>query len=101
MDVGGEELSKLTSPVCRQQPGCSKGNRFAHPFRFPKRQGSVDGVDGIGALRFSKIVSEAADEVTSMGANLIGAESFFHMEAFDRVAPEVWNDLQKLNSTGK
>jgi len=52
-------------------------------------------------LRFSKVVGEAADKIASLGANLIGMKSFFHMEAFDGIAPEVLDGLPKLDSTSK
>ena len=101
VDVGGEKLSKLTSPICSQQPGCSKRNGFAHSFGFPEGQCPVNGVDGVRTLRFSQVVGEASNEVASMWTNLVGAESFFHVKSFDRIATKVLDDLPKLNSTTK
>ena len=73
VDVGGEKLSKMTGPVCSQEPGCSKRYGFADSFGFPKFQGPIDGVDGIGTLGFSKVVGKSSNEVASLLANLIGA----------------------------
>ena len=101
VDVGGEKLSELTSPVCSQQPGCSERNRFLYSLGFPESQGPVDGVDSVRTLRFSQVVGEASNEVTSIWANLIGAESFFHVKSLDRIATEVLDNLPKLNSATK
>ena len=47
VDVGGEKLSELTSPVCSQQPRGSKRNRFSYSLGFPESQGPVDGIDSV------------------------------------------------------
>ena len=70
--MSGEELSKVSSPVCSKKPWCSKGHRFANTFGFPEFQGPVDGVDGIGSLGFSKVVGESTDKIASLLANFIG-----------------------------
>ena len=101
VDVGVEKLSELTSPIWSQQPGCSKRNRFSYSFGFPESQGSVDGIDGIRTLRFSKVVGEASNEVTSIWPNLVGAEAFFHVESLDRIATKVLDNLPKLNLATK
>jgi len=88
VDVGGEKLSELTSPVCSQQPGCSERNRFSYSLGFPESQGPVDGVDSVRTLRFSQVVGEASNE---------GAESFFHVKSLDRIATEVLDNFPKLN----
>ena len=93
VDMSGEQLSKVTSPIAGQQPGCTKRNRFSNSFGFPKGQSSVNGVDGIRPLRFSKVVGEASNEVASLGANFIGAESLFHVEASNRVAAQILDDF--------
>ena len=66
VDVGCKKLSKVSCPVCSQKPWCSKRNRFANSFSLPKFQGSIDGVDGVGSLRFPKVVGETSNEVASM-----------------------------------
>ena len=86
VDVGGEKLSEITSPVWGQQPGCSKRSRFSYSFGFPEGQGSVDGIDRIRTSKFSKVVGEASNEVTSILPNLVGSEAFFHVESLDRIA---------------
>ena len=101
VDVGGEKLSELTSPICSQQPGCSERNRFSYSLSFPESQGPVDGADSVRALRFSQVVGEASNEVTSIWANLVGAKSFFHVKSLDRIATEVLDNLPKLNSATK
>ena len=101
VDVGGEQLSEITSPVGGQQPGCSKRNRFSSSSGFPESQGSVDGIDSIRTLRFSQVVGEASNEVTSIWANLVGAETLFHVKSLDRIATKVLDNLPKLNSATK
>ena len=93
VDMSSEQLSKVTSPIGGQQPGCTKRNRFANSFGFPKGQRTVNGVDGIRPLRFSKVVSKATNEVASLGASFIGTESLFHVRASDRVAAQVLDDF--------
>ena len=87
MDVGGKELSEVACPVRSQKPSCSKRNRFSDPFCFPKFQGTVDGVDGIGSLRFSKVVGKTSNEVASLYANFVGTESFFHVKRLTELLP--------------
>ena len=65
VDVGGEQLAEITSPVGGQQPGCSKRNGFSYSFGFPKGQSSVDGIDRVRTLRFSKVVGKASNEIAS------------------------------------
>ena len=73
VDVGGEELSKVTGPIRSQEPWCPKRYGFTDPLGFPKFQGTVDGVDGVGSLGFSKIVGKPPNEVASLLTNFIGA----------------------------
>ena len=101
VDVGSEKLSKVTSPACSQQPRCPKWNRFSYSFGFPEGQGPVDGIDSVRTLRFAQVVGKASNEVASRWANLIGAESFFHVKSLDRIATKVLDDLPKLNSATK
>lgn len=101
VDVGGEKLSKVACPIRSQEPWCPKRYGFADPFCFPKFQSPVDGVDGIGSLKFSKVVGKSSNEVASLLTHFIGAESFFHVEPFDGVATQVLNDFPKLNSATK
>ena len=101
VDVGGEKLSELTSPVSSQQPRGSERNWFAYSLGFPESQGPVDGADSVRALRFSQVVGEASNEVTSIWADLVGAGSFFHVKSLDRIATEVLDNLPKLNSATK
>jgi len=91
----------MTSPICSQEPGCSKRNGFADSFGFPKGQGSIDGIDGIRTLRFSKVVGKSSNEVASLLADLVGAKSLLHVKSFDRIAPKVLDDFPKLNSATK
>ena len=93
MDVSGEQLSEITSPIGGQQPGCSKRNRFSYSFGFPKGQSSVDGIDCIRTLRFSKVVGKASNEIAFLGASFIGSESLFHVKASDRVAAQILDDF--------
>ena len=72
MNVSSEKLPKVTSPMWGQKPGCSKRHWFAHTFGFPKGQGPVNGVGGVGSLRFSKVVGKSSNEITSLLANFIG-----------------------------
>ena len=99
VDVGGQKLSEVACPVRSQKPWCSKRSRLTDPFCFPKLQGTVDGVDGKGSLRFSKVVGKTSNEVASLYANFVGAESFFHVKALDGVAAQVLNNFPKLNTT--
>ena len=71
--MGGKKLSEMASPICSGEPGCLKWYGFTDPLGFPKFQGPVDGVDGVGSLRFSKAVGESSNEVASLMANFIGA----------------------------
>ena len=86
VDVGSEKLSKVTSPVCSQQPRCPKWNRFSYSFGFPEGQGPVDGIDSIRTLRFGQVVGKASNEV---------------VKSLDRIATKVLDDLPKLNSATK
>ena len=86
VDVGSEKLSKVTSPVCSQQPRCRKWNRFSYTFGFPEGQGPVDGIDSVRTLRFAQVVGKASNEVASILPNLVGSEAFFHVESLDRIA---------------
>ena len=72
----GEELAKIARPVGCQKPRCSKRSGFSNWFGFPKLQGPVDGIDGIGSLGFSKIVGKTSDKVASLGTNFVGPEFF-------------------------
>ena len=99
MDVGGEQFAELASPVGGQQPGCSKRNGFSYSFGFPKGQSSVDGIDRVRTLRFSKVVGKASNEIASLGASFIGPESLLHVEASNGVATQILNDLPKLYSS--
>lgn len=54
--MGCERFAEISSPRRCQEPRCSKRSRFADRLGFPKIQGSVDGVDGVGTLRFTKVV---------------------------------------------
>ena len=47
VDVAGEKLSKVTSPVCSQEPRCSERDRFSYSFGFPEGQGPVNSIDGV------------------------------------------------------
>ena len=71
VDVGVEQLSEITSPVGGQQPGCSKRNGFSYSLGFPEGQSSVDGIDRIRTLRFSKVVGKASNEIAALGASFI------------------------------
>ena len=99
--VGGEESPKVTSPIWCQEPRCTDRSRFSNSFGFPKRQSTVDGVDGIGSLWFTQIVGKSSSEITSLLAKFVRSYSFLHVEAFDRVATQVLNNFPKLNSTTK
>ena len=99
MDVGGEKFAEITSPVGGQQPGCSKRNGFSYSFGFPKSQSSVDGIDRVRTLRFSKVVGKASNEIASLGASFIGPESLLHVEASNGVATQILNNLPKLYSS--
>ena len=67
-------------------------------FCFPKFEGSVDGIDGIGTLRFSKVVGKATDEIATLRSNFVGANSLFHVESFDGITPQILYDLPQLDS---
>ena len=64
-------------------------------------ESSVDGVDCIRSLWFSKVVCKSAKEVASLLAEFVGANAFFHVESFDGVAAQVLNNFPELYSTSK
>ena len=47
VDMGGEKLSELASPVSSQQPRGSERNWFAYSLGFPESQGPVNGIDSV------------------------------------------------------
>ena len=94
-----EETSKLFGPVWGQKPRSSKRYRSSDSLRSPKGEGSINSVDGIRSLWFAEVVGKSAYEVTTLCSKFVGTDSFFHVEASDRVGAEVLDYFPKFDSS--
>lgn len=77
-----QRLLEMLAPVWSKEPWGTKRSRTRDGPAFPKLDGPINRIESIGSLRFSHIefFRQSAKKVTASKTDVVGANSFLHVE---------------------
>ena len=92
------EASQPFVPIRSKKPGCAERKSSANSRSFPELDGSVNGLETVGTLRFSQVYGQLANEVASLKTKVVGADVLFHLESAKGIGPQVLYDAPQFHT---